>query len=179
MDQQRKIYERTVYTLFDFLGELGGLQGAMLQIAQVLVFLYGLLMPDTLTMDLMRRLFIIEEEPGRIPRTTEERINSLEQRVPYKPAFYRLLCPCLSRNRREKKKFDDGVDVIEDSLDVVNFIRLSIMMKAALSVLFDGNQRLLLRHTKKFVLPAKKQISDKHSTTNDQLLKEQFSKTVL
>ena len=52
--------KRSVYTYFDLLGDMGGLQSTLLLFGQVFMFLFGLVTPDPLTIKLISSLFFTE-----------------------------------------------------------------------------------------------------------------------
>ena len=43
--------------------------------------------------------------------------------------------------------------MIDKNLDVRRFLQLTVMMRAVVKALFDEDQRLLLMHNKRFVIP--------------------------
>ena len=61
---------------------------------------------------------------------------------------------------------NDGVDSIEECLDVANYVKMSIKVKAALKVLFNENERLLLSHNRRFVLPSRSENKDSEKATD-------------
>ena len=75
-----QIYERTAETLFDFLGDLGGLQSALYLIAQAFMFIVSFVVPDSLTTDLVSKLFYTDDSPARSSRNLKGQCEDLMTR---------------------------------------------------------------------------------------------------
>ena len=120
------------------------------------MFIMGFILPDSLTTKLVSKLFMTNDTTSSHAKSISGQCEELKNRHPFKPSLQQLICPSFCKNSWQKRALRDGSEAIEKNLDVTRFIELQVMMRAAIRVLFDQNQRLLLKHNKRFVVPKKK-----------------------
>ena len=157
MDLNREEYERSRYTFFDMLSDVGGLSGMFTSIFFVFMNVWNFNQLDDY---MVSRLF--KSKPG------EKKFQA--EPLPAKTCcnlkdFLRSWTPncllCCKLNRREKA-FAKARDKLESELNVIELIKSMRYFAKALKTLISADQRLKLREkTRYFVIdPESEKISN-------------------
>ena len=156
-----KSFKRTAYTIFDFLGEVGGLNDILFIFAKMFLFLFSFCVPANSSQNIAKRVFY-EDDIREMENTTnstsewynvKKKFDRLLLRKKYQPMSCLEYCFSPCRRVSRLKTHRDAGALVDRNLDVASFIKLSIKMKALIRVLMDKKQRLLLSHNRGFVVP--------------------------
>ena len=106
MDADIIKHSRSIYTILDFLGDLGGLYDALRLIGSGLIFLYSNFVSNEFTMYLVRSL---SSNPN------EEALTSFEK-------FRKAFNCCLKQ--KEQRRIQKVVAKFEKELDVLQYVKM-------------------------------------------------------
>ena len=137
MSPDTTLHSRSIYTVWDFLGDVGGLFDMIRLLTQPIVTLSSALLGTGLHRFLISALFKIE----RRQKPEEHFITHIRKRKP----FHIQLCSwlCSQRNKRYQSKAED---IIANELDIVNFLKHQMINTIQLRLQFTKFERFLLRN---------------------------------
>ena len=156
---------RSVYTLFDLLGDVGGLFDALKGIMSTVVAFYFFIFGNPMHEYLLKALFINDNKQRN---SRKERLLPIPQRIQQltRRTSFELskVCCTRCRSQKEKKLISKGMLRIQRELEVKRFLKQSFETKIALKALFTKTERFLIRHNRAFVINAN--LSDKEDYCN-------------
>ena len=124
--------QRQVYSFWDFIGDLGGLNDFLKLVGGILVSIQTAITGSGLSRFLTKNLFYVKKESkaGKLRR---------------KPAKFRV-CLWLQKDRRAKDLFTKATERIQSELDLVNFLRHQMIDKVHRRLIFTPNERYYMSH---------------------------------
>ena len=130
-------FVRSTYTIWDYFGDLGGLNDFMKIVGSIVMSLYTYVVGSGFDRYLVENLFYKEQmESGKNKR---------------KPAKFKSFLCLQAKSRRNL--FAKATHRINNELDVVNFVRHQLIDKIHRKLIFSKNERFLMKHqAKPFVL---------------------------
>ena len=171
-------HNRAIYTLFDLLGDIGGLLEMMTYLAQIVWSIVNRLSGSQLTKYLIGvlfftdRVFVTNQEERKLGQTTlkHDLVKSVksQQRISFSCCL--RMRSKRSRDLRRIKQFEKGENRIANELDIVHFIRQQKITQVALKHLFNKVEYFLMKRQPSFVLDSN---SSTHSGDED-FQSEQF-----
>ena len=163
MDRDVKHISRSIYTLLDFISDVGGLSGALHVIGSYVLWL---IVGDGLLRYLLTNIFSIDmhKEADLDDITVAKTKEQIRKRFKIKPP--KCTSPfCLSRRVRFVRV--QGKTKIEKQMDVLTVIKNFMKFDVVLKVLFDKQERYLLRNIRSFTITPNLQVEE--SDSSDQL----------
>ena len=119
MDLYRVSNQRSVYTIWDWMGDIGGLYGSLFLIGDQALALITYLFGDSLSLKLISTIF--KEEASKRHRSSRSLLNWLQKRKP--ASFSRCAwLPCVTDRKHRHLQFY-AEDRISRELDIVEFLR--------------------------------------------------------
>ena len=128
------------------LGDVGGLLDGLRILGGFLASFYTLIFGNPLTAFIVNAVYKVDKRTARIksPATDIELINK-------RTRLETLACQCL-RGRKQKKWHERATDRTDSVLEIDNFIKTQIQIKAAFKAIFTKSERYLLRNNRNFVV---------------------------
>ena len=160
MDHDTIEYERSVYTVWDWMGDVGGLFGTLSILGYYIVSIASQITGNSLVREMIENLFLIEASK----RWTEDAdIGTwLRRRKPVKFVRYNLLKCSRDKTHHQLK------DKVEKELDIIEYLKKQMINEVSQRLLFTRLQRHLFRHqASAFVLPKKSEKRASHLTCDD------------
>ena len=142
MDMNTVTHIRQVYTIWNLLGDIGGLYGILVIFGYYLTALVSFLTGTGLHLKLISRLY--KFEAPKTMRNRQKVKHWLKQRPPAKFSWVST-CYCSSR-RKEHALYKRATDTISAELDVITFLRKQLIDKVKTRLLFTPAQRFLMKH---------------------------------
>jgi hypothetical protein len=160
---------RSVYTYFDLLAELGGLQGTFVQIAQFFLFVLGLITPfNDMTKTLIGHTLRLESKRNKLTERGElpkDQLDVLMLRKKAKAGTCRHLICC--RTQKSQRILDRGESSLAKEFDVTTFLKLQKSVRAMRWALFTATERLMLKYNRNRLLDIATEHETEHSTDSD------------
>ena len=135
------------------LGDIGGLQGILTYICEVIMYLIGLLIPHPLGKEMAESLFNMEGKEKPSDGDVERNLKLIKKRRQLSlDGILSSIC-CRKRGKKKVKIFEYSSEKIQKELDIVNFVRLQKKLRAAIKLLFSSQERFLLDNNKRLLIP--------------------------
>lgn len=144
--------DRTVYTYFDMLGDVGGIAAFFWEYGGYIVALTA---GNGLSYELLRATFKQENFEPVKGKGIDGRLEQFNGRQPVGDAWhipYCNDCRCLFVSRTRRRRIERGERRYESELDIGKFIARQRRQFIAFKVLFTRMERFLLANSKFFVL---------------------------
>ena len=125
---------RQIYTIWDVLGDIGGLSDMLQLICWPIITLFHLLLGNGINLTLLQHLFKVQKKVD-----STDVISQIRQRKSLKIK----LCNWLL-NRKKKLKFEKAQIIIDQELDVLQFLKNQFAMQTVIKLLFTKVERYLL-----------------------------------
>ena len=135
------IHKRTRYSVLDWLGDIGGLYDGLRYFFGAIIFLARKIIGSPLNSYLVKTHFKRETAETPEYEEAEAAVTRINQRENY---YYSQLCSFL-RNRKKRKLFDKGLDIVTKEFEIKRFLKTQKMMRIAISALFSRVERFLMR----------------------------------
>ena len=142
MSPESTIYSRSVYTVWDWLGDLGGLYGTLYLMGSYIVKLTSYIAGDSLTLQLIENLYKFEAPTKR--RDNRDISKWITHRRPAKLSYCTWL-RCF-QNRKTVGLQKVAEDQITKELDIVTFLKHQMIDKIERRLIFSRMDRYLMRH---------------------------------
>ena len=139
-------YKRSIYTFLDLLGDVGGLLDGLRIFGGLFASFYTFIFGNPLTAFIVNAVYKVDKRTARIESSASdiERINR-------RTRLETLACQCL-RGKKQKKLHERAIDRTDSVLEIDNFIKTQVQIKAALKAIFTKSERYLLRNNRNFVV---------------------------
>ena len=118
LSSQKIIHKRSIYTLLDLLGDVGGLLDALRAIGGLILSAYTFAVSNPINSYLMNVLFY--RRKSKKPNHYESQTGFMKMRS--RPMVEVLFCTCL-RGKKEKRILAKGMARTENLLEIDNFLR--------------------------------------------------------
>ena len=150
LDLDRKVYKRSIYTVLDWLGDVGGLFDALKGLGTLFFIVYSFICGDQLEVFLLETVYKRENKTNHLYKSFDmPEFDRILNRTPF--TLTSKFFHCL-RSRKEKRIIDKGMSRANKELEVDHFIRTQKRVKVALQVLLTKVDGFLLRNHRAFVL---------------------------
>ena len=101
------MYTRSIYTILDLLGDVGGLFDGLFRIGSILIYIYGLIFGDPLRSNLLKNIF----KKGKLLSTENfSRQTSIVNIKEREPIIMRANICKLLKDKKQKRLQDRGLD---------------------------------------------------------------------
>jgi hypothetical protein len=145
----KKVYQRRVFTYFDFLSEIGGLIGILSQLAQLLINIISVVSPlNSLNRSLTKKIFWIDNKAPASDRGK----HPVDRLMKWRRASIRGVLCYFCRGKKSKMILDNGANSLQREFDVVKFVKFMKQAKAMMHVIFTRRERALLRYNHHLLL---------------------------
>ena len=139
-----KKFTRSIYTVLDWLGDVGGLFDALKALGSTFIFIHAYIRGREFEIYLLNRLYKMEKESSMVKDVaikSDDHLTRIKSLAPFtlRNAYFHCL-----RSKKEKRTISKGINRALRELDVENFIRMQMQVKIALKTLFTKSDRILL-----------------------------------
>ena len=128
MGLDRIEHTRSIYTMWDFLGDVGGLFDMLRLLAEPLVKMFSVIFGSRLDRFLLAALF--KKERRRNPN--EDVLTHVKHRKPFKAS----LISCLN-SKRDRNLYKTVEGKLHRELDIVSFLRLQMIDRLQMRLQFS------------------------------------------
>ena len=151
VDLTTQNHKRAVLTVWDVLGNVGGLYGILVLIGQGLVSAYLALVGSNLERFITARLFFFEKHGFSVlanqnTSQAEKLKSKLDQRKPAKFGFCIKIGCCVKRKRVLQLR--QAEERFSRELDLVRYLQQQFLSQLTRKVLFDRVERFLMRNSR-------------------------------
>ena len=124
-------HSREIYSVLDFLGDVGGLYSILLDLGSLLISIITFFFGDALQAFLLKSLYKWESFDDA--RDKSDQLANISSRREINTPFWRWAilrcCCCRSKQGKMAKIMTDiGNDRVEEQLDIVHFLRQQMML---------------------------------------------------
>ena len=165
MSMDQNLHQRTVYSLLDLLGDVGGLIDCLNIIGTFVVWIFT---GNRLTEFMVTRLFLIDKrsrkENDQDNGDNKATLESIKKRKKLKESSF----PSPFCFWQKKRKLIEMANMrIEKELDVLNYFRKLKKLELLLSIIFTKQERFLLNKQRCFTV-SKCQLEKNESSSIDE-----------
>ena len=137
-------YERSVYSVLDLLGDVGGLLAILLGLGDLLVFFFINFTGETLYKYIQEKLFL--QQPWNLQTSAISSVQFINKVVISK--LKRETCS----NMHQRQLAQMAAKKIDKEIDIITFLRKQIAHHIILKTLFTRHEQFLFKRNKRFVL---------------------------
>ena len=131
LDHTNKIYSREIYSLLDWLADVGGIHDGLRIIGSMFMSLYSFAFGSPLDAFLLKSLFKRKVQPnstpikspsGNVDKVSNNSSQSAFEKIKSRTAFISLICSRW-RKKKERQLYERGMTRVEKELEIDSVLR--------------------------------------------------------
>ena len=138
--------ERSIYTFWDLLGDIGGLFGSLTFLGTIVMSVIELIVGSKMSQFITAQLFTIERKRAKVPAVDEpaEVLKSIRKRKAADFSLSGWLFACCDRKKKIPQEMAE--EQTGKHIDIVNLIRSQMVDIVTRRLHFNKMDRYLIRH---------------------------------
>ena len=163
-DSNYQFYNRSIYTFFDMLGDIGGLFDALCYLSTMISFSVSMCTVSGQDRFIVSNIFQRESKKDPSPHHRVTRRKPLVSRV----------CSLMwHMDHKRHRMFVRAAKSYQKELDILHFIKLQKVTQSLQKMLYTKAERYLLRNNKCFLVNGRKNYKSDSDSVSDKTFKEQ------